>query len=73
MKICLVSFEYSPHIYGGAGTYAELLVKGLEYFGVDVHVITRGVKTEFGKKISRINIPDIQYWRRLFFQGLVLL
>ena len=67
MKICLVSFEYPPHIYGGAGTYAELLVKGLEYFGVDVHVITRGVKTEFGKKISRINIPDIQYWRRLFF------
>ena len=54
-------------IFGGIGTYAEQLVKGISEKGVDIHVITRGRNTCSDDKISRIRIPDILYWRRLFF------
>jgi len=59
--------EYPPMIFGGIGTYAEQLVKGISEKGVDMHVITRGPKTCRGGKIYKIHIPEILYWRRLFF------
>lgn len=69
MKICLISFEYPPNslIKGGAGTYASSLVKGLEDRGIDVHTITTGRKTAKNKKIFRIPIRNMTYWRRFFF------
>jgi len=52
---------------GGAGTYASFLVKELESRGLDVHTITTGNKPARDQKIHRISIPNITYWRRLFF------
>ena len=67
MRVCFISFEYPPKILGGAGTYASVLVKGLENRGIDVYTITTGNKTTYNQKIYRISIPNITYWRRLFF------
>lgn len=69
MKACFISFEYPPSslVKGGAGTYASFLVKGLENRGIDVHTITTGDKTVHDQKIHRISIPNITYWRQLFF------
>jgi glycosyltransferase involved in cell wall biosynthesis len=67
MKICLITFEYPPKILGGLGVYAEQLVKGLSAKNIDVTTISRGDRTEFDEKVFRITIPNIQYWRRLFF------
>lgn len=52
---------------GGAGTYASFLVKELKSRGVDIHTITTGNKAARDQKIYRISIPNITYWRRLFF------
>lgn len=68
MKICFASYEYPPNIFGGAGTYAELLVKGLKKLGVDVHLITHGPKNIYKTNFTQINTPDITKWRRLYFQ-----
>jgi len=65
MKVCFVSFEYPPKTFGGAGTYAGFLVKGLKDKGIEVYTITTGDLPE--KKIYRIQAPNISYWRRLFF------
>jgi glycosyltransferase involved in cell wall biosynthesis len=69
MKVCFISFEYPPNslIIGGAGTYASFLVRGLENRGIDVYTITTGNKTAHYQKIYRIPIPNMTYWRRLFF------
>jgi glycosyltransferase involved in cell wall biosynthesis len=67
MKICLVSYEYPPYIYGGAGTYAELLVRGLEEHGIDLSILAYGPVSEIQRNVIRIKTPDIKYWRRLFF------
>jgi glycosyltransferase involved in cell wall biosynthesis len=67
MKVCFISLEYPPMIFGGIGTYAEQLVRGISEKGVDIHVITRGRETCRDDKIYRIHVPDILYWRRLFF------
>ena len=67
MRVCFVSFEYPPNIWGGAGTYAELLVKGLRSHGADVSVITRGEGNDYDRKIYRVPTRDVRYWRRLFF------
>ena len=67
MKVCFISFEYPPDILGGAGTYAESIVKGLKRRSVDVFVITRGNQTDCNSKTFRIPTPDVSYWRRLFF------
>ena len=69
MKVCLISFEYPPNslIWGGAGTYASVLMKGLEKRGVDVCTITTGKKNVRDQNIYRISIRNVTYWRRLFF------
>ena len=67
MKVCFISFEYPPNIEGGAGTYAQFLVKGLRDIGVDVHVITRGEKNACDQKTYRIPTVDVPYFRRAFF------
>lgn len=67
MKVCFVSFEYPPRNIGGAGTYADLLVKGLKKRGVDVYTITRGNSTDHDQKIYRIPVRDVAYLRRLLF------
>jgi len=67
MKVCIVTYEYPPNIFGGAGTYAELLVRGLRKEGIDIYVVTHGTTNLFNLKICRINTPDFKYWRRLFF------
>ena len=67
MKVCFITFEYPPNTIGGAGTYAELLVKGLRRNGVDVSVITIGEGNDYDQKIFRVPTSDSRYWRRLFF------
>ena len=69
MKVCIISFEYPPTslILGGAGTYAKVLVKGLENRGIDVFTITTGSKTTYDQKMYRLSIRDTTYWRRIFF------
>ena len=66
MNICLVSYEYPPMIYGGAGTYAKLLYDGLTKKGLNVNLITHSEHTEPGDHYV-LRSPDIKYWRRLFF------
>jgi len=67
MRICFISFEYPPKIIGGMGTYAEQLIEGLEEKGIDTYVITFGDKNYYDKKVCRISVPNVLYWRRLFF------
>lgn len=67
MRVCFISFEYPPDIIGGAGVYAELLVKGLKSHGVEVFVITRGEGNDCDRKIYRVPTRDVRYWGRLFF------
>ena len=67
MRVCFVSFEYPPDTIGGAGTYAESLVKGLRSSGVDVFVITKGNLNDYHEKTFRVQTSNVVYWRRLFF------
>lgn len=67
MRVCFVSFEYPPETIGGAGTYAEALVKGLKSFGVDVFLITKGDWNDYDEKTFRVPTSNVSYWRRLFF------
>jgi alpha-maltose-1-phosphate synthase len=67
MNICFVSYEYPPNIFGGSGTYAALLVKGLEKFDINLHLITHGPKNVFKENFAQLNTPDITAWRRLYF------
>jgi glycosyltransferase involved in cell wall biosynthesis len=69
MKVCFISFEYPPNILGGAGTYAETLIKGLRRKGVEAFVISRGVHHEKDLGIFRVPTSNSPYWRRLFFVG----
>jgi len=67
MRVCFISFEFPPNIFGGAGTYAETLVKGLRHRGVDVFVISRGNQHDQRQKTFRVPSSNSLYWRRLFF------
>lgn len=67
MKVCFISFEYPPKIFGGLGTYAEHLATGLEDRGINVCTITRGDKTICDQKMYRVFTPDVPYWQRFFF------
>ena len=67
MKICFITFEYPPKIIGGLGVYAEQLVKGLGVKKFDVTTISIGDRSEIEKNVFRVSVPDVQYWRRLFF------
>jgi glycosyltransferase involved in cell wall biosynthesis len=70
MKVCFVSYEFPPKILGGAGTYAELLVKGLSQIGVEIFVVAAGEKNVREEKIYRLNVPDKAYLRQLLFMNL---
>ena len=67
MRVCFISFEYPPNVEGGAGTYAETIVKGLRNRGVDVFVITKGDQNNYENKTFGVPTPNSSYWRRLFF------
>ncbi len=67
MRVCFISFEYPPNVFGGLGVYADQLVNGLNRKGVDVVTMTRGDKNVYSDKTFRILTPDVLYWRRLFF------
>ena len=67
MRVCFISFEYPPNIYGGAGIYAETIVNGLQSKGLEVFVITRGNQKNCEDKTFRVPIKEILYWGRLFF------
>jgi glycosyltransferase involved in cell wall biosynthesis len=54
---------------GGAGTYAETLVRGLRRRGVEVFVISRGDQHDKDEGIFRVPTSNSLYWRRLFFVG----
>lgn len=69
MKICLVSYEFPPRILGGAGTYAELLAKGLSRLGVEVVVIASGERNVSSEKIFRLSVPDKAYLRQFLFMN----
>lgn len=72
MKVCFISFEYPPNIIGGAGTYAETLVKGLRRRGVDTFIISSGDQHSEIEKTFRVPTSNSMYWRRLFFAGSAL-
>jgi glycosyltransferase involved in cell wall biosynthesis len=67
MRVCFISFEYPPSVFGGAGTYAETLVEGLRREGVEVLVITKGNQHDQNQRTYRVPTSDSVYWRRLFF------
>jgi len=67
MKVCFISLEYPPKIWGGLGVYADQLVKGLDDKGIDVLTITRGDDNGYSEKIFRIVTPEVLYWQRFFF------
>jgi glycosyltransferase involved in cell wall biosynthesis len=67
LNVCLVTYEFPPHIFGGAGTYAGNLFDGLTNEGINVHVLTNDTYDRHKKNVTTINTPDIAYWRRLFF------
>jgi len=67
LKLCFVSFEYPPRISGGAGTYAESLVKGFEAKGIDVHTITMGEMEIHNEENHGILAPNASHWQRYYF------
>lgn len=67
MRVCFISFEYPPTILGGAGTYAENLVRGLRGRGVEVFVISKGNEHSEDQRVFRVPVSNSIYWRRLFF------
>jgi glycosyltransferase involved in cell wall biosynthesis len=67
LRVCFISFEYPPNVSGGAGTYAETLVRGLKCRGVEVFVISKGDKHDEDQGIFRVPTSNSVYWRRLFF------
>jgi glycogen(starch) synthase len=67
MRVCFVSFEYTSNIIGGAGVYAETVVRGLRSKGVDVFVITKGDRNSCDSRTFGIPASNAVYWRRLFF------
>jgi glycosyltransferase involved in cell wall biosynthesis len=65
MKILFVSYEFPPRIFGGLGTYAQHLVRGLRKRGVDVDIIVPvNIRTE---GVHYVFAPRIAYWGRYFF------
>lgn len=52
---------------GGAGTYAETLVKGLRRRGVEAFVISKGDQHDKDQRVFRVPTSNSLYWRRLFF------
>jgi hypothetical protein len=66
MRVCFVSFEYPPNIIGGAGTYAETIVKGLDR-GIDVFTITRGERNNYDQKTYRMLTLNVGYWQHILF------
>jgi glycosyltransferase involved in cell wall biosynthesis len=67
MRVCFISFEYPPSVFGGAGTYAETLVEGLRRKGVEVFVISKGNHHDQNQRTFRVPASNSVYWRRLFF------
>ena len=67
MKVCFVSFEYPPMIFGGLGIYAKNLVEGLRDREVNVFVVASGKKINREPNTYRISTPNISYWQRYFF------
>ncbi len=39
LRIAVVTYEYPPFVYGGAGTYATAMVRELSACGAEVHVV----------------------------------
>lgn len=67
MRVCFISFDYSPTVIGGLGAYADQLLTGLNDRGIEVLTITRGDRTEYSEKVVRIHTSNVTYWRRFFF------
>ncbi|MDP2218374.1 MAG: glycosyltransferase family 4 protein [Methanolobus sp.] len=74
MKIAFVTFEYPPHIIGGAGVYAQNVVQELVKLGHEVTVFTPAMlkqKTDFSNMELKINyirlheklpLKALQFW-----------
>jgi glycosyltransferase involved in cell wall biosynthesis len=69
MKICLISEEFPPETgWGGIGTYAQILARGLTELGHRVHVIARtwgedSSQDVDGVQLHRLAVPEPS-WRR---------
>jgi glycogen(starch) synthase len=72
VKVCFVSFEYPPHIIGGAGTYAETIVKGLRNRGIDVFTITGGGGNDYDQKTYRVSTSNVGYWKHILFMRVAM-
>jgi glycosyltransferase involved in cell wall biosynthesis len=68
LSVCLISEEYPPETgWGGIGTYAYNLARGLVELGHRVHVIARGwgedtVEDDNGVRVHRVAVPEPS-WR----------
>jgi len=56
MRIAFVTFEFSPHINGGAGIYADMITRGLSSFEHDVTVFT----PRFDKEKMDCNVEPLR-------------
>lgn len=78
MKICIVTYEFPPAIYGGAGVYIHNIALGLAEKGHEIHVIHSGIYgsidlheniTSYPMHVGPIKALHIpMYWIVLFFK-----
>lgn len=77
-RIALVSYEYPPFVYGGAGTWAEKISLELAQLGHEVHIICANSQYPSPKpegiRIHRIPIGPIRYFQiPIYWFGTLLL
>jgi len=77
MRIAFVTFEFPPHINGGAGVYADLITSGLSSLGHEVTIFTPRFGNEKmdysheSRKVSPIYVRQsrpmhaLQFWMNL--------
>ena len=69
MNICFVTYEYPPHILGGAGTYANILKK-LEKWGVNIITLMDSAGTMLPEDVQKyINFGKLHSEVKLGFHA----
>lgn len=72
MRIAFITFEYPPHVLGGAGVYAEKVTRELAKLGHEIIVFTPelGNNEIRGYKINNLEIKRVKINKNLPFKAL---